>query len=132
MDGRIDTLEMYVPDIVSEMITFDKALSKTQIENAIWKLEQKLDVMVLTYECRRRNIEILYSSAMKKTWGENGIAGAQIRYVQKDVKGEVIEDMCREGALVSGETFFVSCQRSAFVSFGNGKEVYDITTLQFI
>ena len=42
MNGVIDTLEMYVPDIVSAKLTFDKIMSKAQIEEKILKLEQVL------------------------------------------------------------------------------------------
>lgn len=132
MDGRIDTLEMYVPDIISAKITLDKVLSKNQIEDKVLNLEQVLDAMVLNYKCCGRILEITYSTAAKKIWNEKGVTGTRVRFIQKDVKGNVIEDMCCEGVLVSGETFFVSGERCASVNFGKGKEVYDITTLQFI
>lgn len=133
MNGVIDTLEMYVPDIVSAKLTFDKIMSKAQIEEKILKLEQVLGGMVLHYQCNGRKLEMLYSPLMKKLWDEKGIAGTGVRFIQKDAKGKVIEDMCREGVLLSGNTFFISCDRCASVSFGRGgSEAYDITTIQFI
>ena len=75
---------------------------------------------------------MLYSPSMKRVWDEKGIAGTKVRFIQKDVKGNIIEDMCREGVLLSGASFFVSCDRCVSVSFGKGSEAYDISTIQFI
>ena len=132
MNGVIDTLEMYVPDVISAKLTIDKVLSKTQIEDKIRQFELLLGGMVLHYECHGRELELYYSPSMKKLWDEKGIAGSRIRFIQKDVKGNVIEDMCRDGVLMSGGTFFVSCDRCVFVSFGKGSEAYDITTIQIM
>lgn len=57
------------------------------------------------------------------------VAGGNI---QRDVKGNIIEDMCCEGVLMSGGTFFVSCDRCVSVSFGSGSEAYDITTIDIL
>lgn len=132
MNGVIDTLEMYVPDVISAKLTIDKVLSKTQIEDKIRQFELLLGGMVLHYECHGRELELYYSQSMKKLWDEKGIAGSRIRFIQKDVKGNVIEDMCRDGVLMSGGTFFVSCDRCVSVSFGKGSEAYDITTIQIV
>ena len=132
MNGVIDTLEMYVPDMVSAKLDFDKVLSKAQIIEKVLKLETVLGGMVLHYEFYGRRLEMLYSPSMKKIWDEKGIAGTKVRFIQKDVKGNIIEDMCREGVLLSGASFFVSCDRCVSVSFGKGSEAYDISTIQFI
>lgn len=133
MNGVVDTLEMYVPDVISAKLTLDKTLSKAQIVEKIMKLEQVLGGMVLHYQCSGRKLELLYSPLMKKLWDEKGIAGTGVRFIQKDVKGNVIEDMCKKGVLLSSRSFFVSCDRCVSVSFGNGgSEAYDITTIQFI
>jgi hypothetical protein len=132
MNGVIDTLEMYVPDIVSAKLDFDKMLSKAQIIEKVLKLETVLGGMVLHYECNGRRLEMLYSPSMKRIWDEKGIAGSKVRYIQRDVKGNIIEDMCREGVLMSGGTFFVSCDRCVSVSFGSGSEAYDITTIEIL
>lgn len=132
MNGVIDTLEMYVPDIVSAKLDFDKVLSKAQIIEKVLKLETVLGGMVLHYECHGRRLEMLYSVFMKKNWDEKGVAGSKVRFIQRDVSGNIIEDMCREGVLLSGASFFVSCDRCVSVSFGKGSEAYDISTIQFI
>lgn len=132
MNGIDEILNMCVPDIVSAELTLDKVLPKSQIEEKILKLETVLCGMVLHYECRGRRLKMLYSPLMKKLWNEKGIAGSRVRYIQRDVKGNIIEDMCRDGVLMSGGTFFVSCERCVSVSFGNGCEAYDITTIQIM
>ena len=132
MNGVIDTLEMYVPDIITAKLDFDKVLSKAQIIEKVLKLEQVLGGMVLHYEYNGRRLVLLYSPMMKKIWDEKGIAGSKVRYIQKDVAGNIIDDMCKEGVLMSGGTYFVSCDRCVSVSFGKGSEAYDITTIQII
>lgn len=132
MNGVIDTLEMHVPDIVFAKLDFDKVLPKAQAIEKVLKLETVLGGIVLHYECKGRRLEMLYSPSMKRIWDEKGIAGTKVRFVQKDVKGNIIEDMCREGVLLSGASFFVSCDRCVSVSFGKGSEAYDISTIQFI
>ena len=132
MNGIVDTMEMYVPDIIKAKLYFDKVLSRDQIEEKILRLETVLDGMVLHYECSGRKLEMLYSPMMKRIWDEKGIAGSRVRFIQKDVTGNIIDDMCKEGILLSGGTFFVSCNRCVSVSFGEGRESYDITTIQII
>lgn len=132
MNGVIDTLEMYVPDVISAKLTLDKVLPKAQIEDKIRQFELLIGGMVLHYESSGLKLELYYSPSMKKLWDEKGFAGSRIRYIQKDVKGNVIEDMCRDGVLMSGGTFFVSCDRCVSVSFGKGSEAYDITTIQIV
>ncbi len=132
MNGKIDTLEMYVPDVISAKLTLDKVLSKADIERKVLDMEPILGGMVLQYSLSGRNLELLYSPSIKKIWNKKGIAGSKVRYIQRDVKGNIIEDMCREGVLVSGGTFFVSCDRCVSVSFGSGSEAYDISTVEII
>ena len=123
---------MYVPDVISAKLTIEKVLSKTQIEDKIRQFELLLGGMVLHYECYGRELQLYYSPSMKKLWDEKGIACSRVRFIQKDVKGNIIEDMCREGVLMSGGTFFVSCDRCVSVSFGSGSEAYDITTIDIL
>ena len=132
MNGVIDTLEMYVPDIITAELDFDKVLSKAQIVEKVLKLEQVLGGMVLHYEYNGRRLVMLYSPSMKKIWDEKGIAGSKVRYIQKDGAGNIIDDLCKEGILTSRGSYFVSCDRCVSVSFGNGSEAYDITTIQII
>lgn len=132
MNGKIDTLEMYVPDIVSAKLTLEKVLSKADIEKKVLYMETILGGMVLQYSYDGRNLELIYSRSVKKWWDEKGIAGSKVRYIQRDVKGNIIEDMCREGVLMSGGSFFVSCDRCVSVSFGSGSEAYDIYTIEII
>lgn len=132
MNGKIDPLEMYVPDIVSAKFTLDKFLGRLSIERIVLHIESALGGMVLHYSISGRKLELLYSPSIKKLWTEKGIAGSKVRYIQRDVKGNIIEDMCREGVLMSGGTFFVSCDRCVSVSFGSGSEAYDIYTIEII
>ena len=132
MNGIIDTLEMYVPDVISAKLTLNKVLARADVEKKVLDMEPILGGMVLHYSSSGRNLELLYSPSMKKRWNEKGIAGSKVRYVQRDAKGNIIEDMCREGVLMSGGTFFVSCDRCVSVSFGSGSEAYDITTIEIL
>lgn len=132
MNGKIDTLEMYVPDIVSAKLTLEKVLSKAGIERKVLDLEPILGGMVLQYSYDGYDLELLYSPSIKKWWDEKGIAGSKVRYIQRDVKGNIIEDMCREGVLMSGGSFFVSCDRCVSVSFGSSSEAYDIYTIEIL
>lgn len=132
MNGVIDTLEMYVPDVIWAKLSLDKVPSKAQIEEKVRQFELLLGGMVLHYECYGRELQLYYSPSMKKLWDEKGIAGSRVRFIQKDVKGNIIEDMCREGVLMSGGTIFVSCDRCVSVSFGSGSEAYDITTIEIL
>lgn len=132
MNGIVDPMELYVPDIIKAKLYFDKIMSKAQIEDKILKLETVLGGMVLHYEYCGRKLEMLYSPMMKRLWDEKGIAGSKVRFIQKDVAGNIIDDMCKEGVLLSGGTFFVSCDRCVSVSFGKGSESYDITTIQIM
>lgn len=132
MNEIIETLEMYVPDVISAKFTLNKVLSRADVEKKVLGLEFILGGMVLHYSASGRDLELLYSPSMKKRWDEKGIAGSKVRYIQRDVKGNIIEDMCREGVLMSGGTFFVSCDRCVSVSFGSGSEAYDITTIEIM
>lgn len=132
MNGITDTLEMYVPDVLSAKLTLDKVLSRADVEKKVLAMEPILGGMVLHYSCSGRKLELLYSPSMKKRWDEKGIAGSKVRYIQRDVKGKIIDDMCYEGVLMSGDTFFISCDRCVSVSFGSGSEAYDITTIEIL
>lgn len=132
MKEIIDTLEMYVPDVISAKLTLDKVLARADVEKKVLDMEPILGGMVLHYSCSGRNLELLYSPSLKKLWNEKGIAGSRVRYIQRDVKGNIIDDMCREGVLMSGATFFVSGDRCISVSFGSGSEAYDITTIEIL
>lgn len=132
MNGIIDPLEMYVPDLISAKLTLGKVLSRADIERKVLDMESTLGGMVLHYSCSGCNLELLYSPSIKKRWNEKGIAGSKVRYIQRDVKGNIIDDMCREGVLMSGGTFFVSCDRCVSVSFGRGSEAYNISTIEII
>jgi len=132
MNGIIDPLEMYVPDVISAKLTLDKVLARADVEKKVLDMEPILGGMVLHYSCSGRNLELLYSPSLKKLWNEKGIAGSRVRYIQRDVKGYIIDNMCREGVLMSGGTFFVSGDRCISVSFGSGSEAYDITTIEIL
>lgn len=129
MNGIIDTLEMYVPDVISAKLTLDKVLARADVEKKVLDMEPILGGMVLHYSSSGRKLELYYSPSMKKIWDEKGIAGSKVKFIQKDVKGNIIEDMCKEGVLLSGASFFVSCDRCVSVSFGKGSEAYDISTI---
>ena len=132
MKEIIDTLGMYVPDVISAKLTLDKVLARADVEKKVLDMEPILGGMVLYYSCSGRKLELIYSPSMKKLWDDKGIAGSLVRYIQRDMKGNIIEDMCREGVLMSGGTFFVSCERCVSVSFGSGSEAYDITTIEIL
>ena len=132
MNGIIDTLEMYVPDVVSAKLTLDKVLARADVERKVLDMEPILGGKVLRYSCSGRKLELLYSPSLKKTWDEKGIAGSRVKYIQRDVKGNIIEDMCREGVLMSGGSFFVSCDRCVSVNFGSGSEAYGIETIEIL
>ena len=123
---------MYVPDVISAKLTLDKVLARADIERKVLDMEPILGGKVLYYSCSGRKLELLYSPSLKKTWDEKGIAGSRVKYIQRDVKGNIIEDMCREGVLMSGGSFFVSCCRCVSVNFGSGSEAYDITTIEIL
>lgn len=123
---------MYVPDLVSAKLTLDKDLAKTDIERKVLDLEPILGGMVLHYSFRGRNLDLLYSRSIKNLWIKKFIAGAKVRYIQRDVKGNIIEDICREGVLMSGGTFFVSCNRCVSVSFGSGTKSCNISNIEII
>lgn len=132
MNGIIDTLEMYVPDVISAKLTLDKVLARADVEKKVLDMEPILGGMVLYYSNSGRKLELIYSPSLKKLWDDKGIAGSGVRYIQRDVKGNIIEDMCREGVLMSGGTFFVSCNRCVSVNFGSGPEAYDIKDIEIL
>lgn len=123
---------MYMPDILSAYVITEKILSKAKVIERLFAIEMALGAMILHYEYEGFKLTFQYSRSMKKLWDEKGVAGSKVRYIQRDVNGNILTDMCREGVLMSGGSFFVSCDRCVSVSFGEGSEAYDIKDIQIV
>lgn len=132
MNGAIDKTEMNVQDLRTAKFDLEKVLSKSQIIEMIHRLEKVLGGMVIHYESSGWHLEILYSHRLERIWKVKGTPGRKVRYIQRDAAGNIIEDMCKDGVLTSGETFFISCDLCVDVNFGNGSEAYDITKIKII
>lgn len=119
-----------LPDVLLAKIDFDVVLSKRQVVEKISVLEPTFGGMAVHYAHSGRRVEVAWSKALQEKWNGRLNEGQKVRYIQKNSKGQVIKDDCRDGVLKESGAFWVGTDRCVFADFGEGCEAYDITHIE--
>ena len=120
-----------VPDLERAKLTYSYVMSRGEAQEKVEKLEKELGGIAVYFNLTGKKLEIFYSPELKKKWGES-VKGKKVRLVIKDVKGNVIDSLSREGIVTSEELFFVSGSRCVRCQFEKENDAYDIGTLEVI
>ena len=126
----IDFIREELPDALLAKLDFNTVMSKQQALEKVEALEPTFGGIAIHYDQSGRRLEVVWSSELQKKWDGKLKEGQKVRYIQKDSKGNVIEDMCRDGVIVKDGLFWVSCDRCIYADFGEGASMYDIIHLE--
>ncbi len=127
----LEELKKNVPDVEMAKLTFSYVLSNGEARERALKLEKDLGGIIVYYQLSGKKLTLYTSKEMKEKLGENP-KGKKVRLVMKDIHGNVIKDMCRDGEITSEESFFISGSRCVRCQFGKENDAYDITALEYI
>lgn len=125
-------IKQNVPDLEKAQLTYSYVMSKGEAQEKVVKLEKELGGIAVYYELSGKKLTIYYSPEMKEKWGGDNPKGKKVRLVVKDIKGNIIQDMCRDGEVTSEEMYFVSGSRCVRCQFGKDNDAYDISNLEVI
>lgn len=128
MNSIFEKIKEMVPDLETAKLTFSYVMSQGEARERVLRLEKDLGGIVVFYHLSGKKLTIYFSPEMKEKWGDNP-KGKKVRLEVKDVKGNIIKAMCREGEVTSEEMYFISGSRCVRCQFGKDNDAYDITNL---
>ena len=127
-------IKMAFPDMEKMVVEFDVIFSKQEIEKRGREIATSLQTYLLRYEHHAKSATFYFSKNAKAVV-MNMKEGQKVKFVQRDVAGNIIKSLCRTGELVAlnGSIYvmYIGGDACVKVTFDDDMDSYAIYNLEF-
>lgn len=123
-------IELSFPDMEKMVVEFDVIFSRQEIERKGMEIATSMQTCLLRYE-HRAKFAVFFFSKKAKEIVENLQNNQQVEFIQRDVAGKIIPNLCSIGKVISNKVYYLGGDACIKVDFKEGKGYYTLYSLSF-